>query len=91
MHVYVCDKFGFRSDVFADKYFNFLLVIKDKLDKFRGSLHPIHQNARDLMLAKKFMIYLRLAVKPPKEKQEQASSLVSSHFDSSIWPSLGEA
>jgi hypothetical protein len=90
MHVYVCDRFGFRSDVFAERYFKFLLEQKEKLDKFRGVVHGIHQTARDLILARKFLIYLKLGVRLSREKQEQASGLASSLFDSSFWYALGD-
>ena len=45
-HCFVADKFGYKSDYFADKLFKLLLQQKDKLDRNRGHIHHVHQVTR---------------------------------------------
>ncbi len=62
----MADKFGYRSDYFADKLFKLLLQQKEKLERNRGHIHHVHQVTREINLARKFLLYLRIASKPSK-------------------------
>lgn len=84
-HCILAEKYGFKSDFFAEKFLRILLQQKEKLERNRGHMHQIHQSTRELHLAKKFIIYSRLT--KPKETIDE---LVGDLINPNIWPLLSD-
>jgi hypothetical protein len=90
-HCYLCDKFGFKSDYFAEKFFKLLLQQQEKLERNRGHLHHVHQVTREINLARKFILYTKIGSKTTKEQIESASKISSALFDPNVWYLLAES
>ena len=84
-HCSLSEKYGFKSDIFAESYLRHMLVLKEKIDKNKMLLHQTHQSMREIHLAYKMLIYFSVANKPSHENLELVNHLVSSLFVSNIW------
>jgi hypothetical protein len=83
-HCIISEKYGFRSDIFAEPYLRLLLAQKNKMDKNRAIIHKLHLFLREIELAGKFLNYLAVARNPPREQAELAARMASELFASNI-------
>lgn len=58
---------------------------KQKLERNRGHLHRVHQVAREILLARKFLLCLKIMARPSKEFIEEASKIINGLFDPNVW------
>lgn len=81
----MAEKYGFKSDVFANHYLEHLLEKKSKIDRNKGMVHLVHQFSKELHLADKLLVYLSIRKNQFQDTINKVHDLLYELVKSNIW------
>lgn len=73
----IAEKYGFKSDIFANHYYDRLITIKNKIDRNKGLAHILQEISKEIRLADKFLTYLSVSKNPSSETKAKVHDIIS--------------